>query len=410
MTAERSPTNPADDLDDLADDPIDGARDDERALARELSSRRWTPRALDVGDAPASDVDELLRDDWDSPASHGDRDDGRDDDDDRDDGPPDPWDVPAWARRPRVDPAHTSRLAAVCVAALGVILFLGDMLGWYEAAPTPLGDDDPAFADAGYELEVLSGLAQIEDASGAEQFTLGRGLRPGERIVCDDATRARLAVGSLGSVDVRPGSALALRSAGEDGTWMLDLERGEVRASIFAAPRLFQVGTPAGVAVDLGCMYTARVEDDGSTRLTVEGGRVSFETETRRVLVPAGAETRARPGQPPATPVWTEANAALRKAIETLDASAGSWSSDDAAALDEADARALDEVLAVPGARHSLTLFHLLDHPRRAVREAVYDDLARRVAPPEGVTRAQVVDARSSAARDLWREELEFGW
>jgi len=249
------------------------------------------------------------------------------------------------------------------------------------------GQDDGV---SDYRLDVLSGtLAASEGRTG-----------PGERIVCDAETRVRLQVGDIGSVEVEPGSALEIvepsgRSA-DGARFLLALERGSIAASIFAAPRIFQVATPAGIAVDLGCVYRATVEEDGRTRLSVDSGVVSFETDERRVIVPAGASTWAAPLAGPATPVWDDAQAGWREEVARLDRGEGGW---------DGLARRLD----AEEDEATLVLWHQLSHPNEALRGPAYAALAERVPPPRGVERADCLAAEREAL-DRWRRQLDWSW
>jgi hypothetical protein len=246
-----------------------------------------------------------------------------------------------------------------------------------------------------YRFEALAGTPTV----GGDARGRGR-LAFGERIECGPGSRARVHVGDIGSVELEPGSRLAARRAGDlpatDGAgYLLDLERGTVTASIFAAPRLFQLGTPAGLAVDLGCIYEATAEPNGTTLLRVVHGFVSFETPERRVLVPSGALARAYPGRGPGTPVWEDAPEELQRAARAIDEGTDALDAELATVL--RTARAID----------SLTLWHLLDLEQRADR--VVDRLAELIPPPPGVTASGVL-AGDPAMRERWKRELGWGW
>jgi hypothetical protein len=290
--------------------------------------------------------------------------------------------LPARAPRRRVPLSLAAGLLAAAVLAGG--LWLRSRDGAPAAAEGPV-----------YRAEALEGAVA------------GGDLRAGDRLVTDAVTRARVGIGELGSVVVEPGSTLRFERPGpdlaHDAEHLLWLERGAITASIFAAPRLFQLGTPSGLAVDLGCVYTARVHEDGSTQLTVVAGQVSFETEQRRVTVPSGASTLAVPGLGPATPTWDDAPEAWRAAVAQLDhlvASGGAG----------ADAL-LDRVLATDEPDDSLTLWHLLAWPAlpEAARARVAQRLAQLVPPPQeaGLDACLALDA---TALEAWRGALGWSW
>ncbi len=291
------------------------------------------------------------------------------------------------------------RLVSLVAATVLVVLAVGELLGWRGA-----GDDAPPDAGSTYRVEALEGTPRV--TRGGELLRSERlDVRPGDRVVCDDVTRAELRVRSAGSVRLEPGTELHVDDSPADG-WRLFLARGQVTASIFAPPRLFQVGTPSGIAVDLGCVYTATVGDDGETVLAVRGGQVSFEAKERKVFVPDGARVVAWPGRGPGTPVWEDAPAPVKKAVEALDALRDRPVEDLAVlGLDGA----LAELRAVVEPRQSLSLWHLLDHPNPQVARGALATLERLSPPPWGVDPAAVLRGRA-ADREAWREDLERHW
>lgn len=286
--------------------------------------------------------------------------------------------------RPRLAVRATLAAAALLVALAGAAWLL-------------FGRDD---APSPYRLELLAGGASV---SGAERA--GGTLRPGDVLSLDGAARARIHVTGAGRVDLEPGARLSVLEAGAapgspDARFLLSLERGGLRASIFAAPRLFQVDTPAGLAVDLGCVYTAFVEDDGTTRLAVETGQVAFEAAGRRALVPRGAEVRCYPGRGPGTPVRTGAPEELREAARALDEGAGSR------------AAALDAVCAAEDPRDALTLWHLVvqgDLAAGPERDRALARLEHLAPPPPGHDRAAFL-AGDTTARAAWLAAQPWYW
>ena len=77
------------------------------------------------------------------------------------------------------------------------------------------------------------------------------------------------------------------------------LDRGEIRARIWAPPRLFFVNTPSATAIDLGCAYTLQVDDRGWGKVRVETGWVAFEHKGRESFIPKDAMCATRPGVGP---------------------------------------------------------------------------------------------------------------
>jgi hypothetical protein len=294
--------------------------------------------------------------------------------------------APLPARAPRRRARPLALAAGLAALLLGAAWLFRDGSSGASRAPLAAG---PV-----YRAEALSG------ALSASEF------RAGERLVTDTATRARVAIGDLGSLVVEPGSSLRVdrpsAALAADASDLLWLEHGEITASIFAAPRLFQLGTPSGLAVDLGCVYSARVQDDGITRLTVMTGQVAFETPQRRVTVPHGASTRAVPGRGPDTPVWDDAPEAWRQAVAQLD---------DAVAAGAPLEAPLREVLATERTDDSLTLWHLLAWPAlpRETRAEVADRLAA-LAPAPAAAPREACLRLDAAALDAWRAALGWSW
>jgi len=267
--------------------------------------------------------------------------------------------------------------------------------------------DAPAVVASPYSIESSDGRFEVEAARSADGA-----LVAGTRLVTQADSRLTLRVGPIGRVTVEPETRLRIEDATagagatSGGEYLLWLERGAISASIFAAPRLFQLGTPSGIAVDMGCVYTASVDETGVTRLAVTLGQVSFETPQRHVLVPEGASTRAWPGRGPGTPVWDDATPEFRAAVERLDELADGG----APGAETTAPEALAVVLATERPQDSLTLWHLLDDDGEAsLRAGVFDRLAALGPPPEGVTREACL-ARDREALLSWRDTLGWAW
>jgi hypothetical protein len=302
--------------------------------------------------------------------------------------------IPIW----RSQGSWGARTLSLLAAAALLMFFLGDTLGWFSE------DEQPLPGAAPYVVEALEGQPVVQ-RRGVSHRADRLGVTAGDRLVCDGASRAALHVRSAGKVRMEPGTEMRVDSAPAGG-WRLFLERGQVTASIFAAPRLFQVGTPSGIAVDLGCEYTATVGDDGETILSVRSGQVSFEAAERKVFVPQGARVVAWPGRGPGTPIWDDAPAPLRLAVAQLD----DLADEPAADLDASGSRsAVDELGRISKPRHSLTLWHLLDHPHPQVARRALLLLTRLCPPPSGVD-PEGLRAADPDALALWRQDLQTRW
>jgi len=235
---------------------------------------------------------------------------------------------------------------------------------------------------------------------GADGVARRRALGPGDALVAPASGSAEIDVGDIGWLELEAGGRLRVASNSErgrsDAEHLVHLERGTLRASIFAAPRVFQVGTPGGLAVDLGCIYTTEVLPEGRTRLHVDTGQVSFESAARQVTVPAGASLVARPGRGPGTPAWDDADADYRALLARVDAGA-------------ADSGDLDALLRHPDTRDGLSLAHVLDVAPDAWRPALVERLGQLEPPDDGHWPARVLDGDRDALR-AWKRAMSWSW
>src|SRR4051812_31043503 len=217
----------------------------------------------------------------------------------------------------------------------------------------------------------------------------------GEWVETTATSHAQIAVGTIGTVDVGPNARVQL-GAVTPSLYRLALEHGTISAVISAPPRMFIVDTPASAVVDLGCAYTVTVGLDGVTELRMTSGWAALDWKGSETLVPAGAMSRTRNGQPPGIPYFEDAPPALRQAI---DSSAGNGVAD----------KSLTDVLAVARVRDTLTLWHLLSRTDGDQRARIYERLQALVPLPAGVERDRVLQLDADALRK-WREELAWHW
>jgi hypothetical protein len=206
-----------------------------------------------------------------------------------------------------------------------------------------------------------------------------RALRVGD-VVQPVGTVATLRAPDVGQVELEPGSRLRVAKGGRD----LALDVGTMRAFIYAPPARFVVDTPSARAVDLGCLYTLKVEPDGSGLLRVDHGWVAFEANGKESFVPAGAYCRTTAADGPGLPVFEDSPAGFRAAV---------------------DSRDIDAMLASAGHRDGLTLWHLLSRVGDAEREQVVRTFARIVPKAD----AAGLRAGNPAALDAAWNLLELG-
>lgn len=243
---------------------------------------------------------------------------------------------------------------------------------------------------SGWNLAVIKGTALIgsRTVSGEDHLAVGENLKTAE------GGNAKIQVGMIGHVEVAPNTSIRLLQASMTDH-RLALDKGSIRATIFAPPRLFFVETPSGLAVDLGCAYTLNVDDEGASTLHVTSGWVALEFDERESIVPAGAICKTRPGFGPGTPYQEDASADLIGALARYDFESGG---SDALQVVLAEARNID----------SITLWHLYIRATGVNRKAVYDRLASLVPPPRGVTRDGMLNGDPEMIT-RWRKYLNLG-
>ena len=245
-----------------------------------------------------------------------------------------------------------------------------------------------------WRVQRLDGTPMV----GTERISNNGELSVGEWLETDGNSRAQIAVGSIGSVEVDENTRVRLLQT-QPTEHRLELARGKMSAHIWAPPRLFFVNTPSAVAADLGCAYTLEVDEQGSSLLRVTSGWVALELQNRESVVPAGAACETRPTLGPGTPYFEDASDVFRRSLKTVDFDR------DAHTRSAALASILDQ--ARP--RDTLTLWHLLARVDGEDRARVYDRMAALAPPPSGVTREGVL-ALNQNMLDAWRDDLETTW
>ncbi len=297
----------------------------------------------------------------------------------------------ALARQPRQTEAPVSLKpvsswrAQLAVAAM-VVVVLGIGFVWFyknRGGPTKTSS---------WLVTRLDGTPRI----GAEGISSRGSLSIGEWLETDGSSRAQIAVGTIGNVDIDENTRVRLLET-EPTEHRLELVRGKMSARIWAPPRLFFVDTPSAVAADLGCAYTLEVDDKGDGRLQVTSGWVALQTKERESIVPAEASCETKLGTGPGTPYFDDSTPEFRDALKTVD-----FGEDPAAKAD-----ALSSMLNQSRPRDTLTLWHLLPRVNGDDRVRVYEKMESFVPPPAGVTREGVLRLDQKML-EQWRDAL--GW
>jgi hypothetical protein len=277
--------------------------------------------------------------------------------------------------RPPARRRFVSAAMQVLTAAASLVLVMG--AAWFASAIRP----------SGWTVHSIAGAPQVADAP----IDAPSRLPVGQILTTDGVSRARIDVGSIGIVDVEPNSRLRLITS-RAGEHRMALDRGQIRALIWAPPRLFFVNTPSATAVDLGCAYKLQVDDRGWGTVRVESGWVAFEYRGQESFIPKGAMCLTRPGFGPGTPCYEDVSASFAEALTILDFSP---------TTDVRRAAALNTVLAGARTEDALTLWHLLSRGTPEERARVYDRMATLVPPPPGATREAIVRG-DRGPRDEW--------
>lgn len=275
---------------------------------------------------------------------------------------------------------YASAALQVLTAAASLILVVA--AAWFASA----------IRSKGWTVQSLAGAPSV---AGTRIDAPSR-LPVGEVVTTDAGSRARIDVGSIGIVDVEPNSRVRLITS-RAGEHRMALDRGRIRALIWAPPRLFFVNTPSSTAIDLGCAYTLDVDDQGWGKIRVESGWVAFEYNGVESFIPTNATCSTRPGFGPGTPCYEDAVPGFAEALTILDFTQ---------ANDARRAAALDTVLAGAREKDAFTLWHLLSRGTPEERGRVYDRMAALVTPPPGVTRAAIVNGRAVREKDAWWGKL----
>lgn len=229
-------------------------------------------------------------------------------------------------------------------------------------------------------------------------------VKDGEWLTTDAVSKARVAVGRIGTAEVGPNSQVQVHRGGLI-RHRLNLALGRIEVAISAPPRLFLVQTPAVLATDLGCAYTMDVDSSGATRLHVTAGWVELKQGDATAIVPAGLVAEVTTGGQPGTPYPPELAEPARAALGRLDGGTG-------------DATDLDLVVAalhgpsdfITLRRQSgVTLWHLLSRVPPELRGRVYDRLAQLSPPPAGVSREGILALRRPML-ERWRRDLSPLW
>ena len=235
---------------------------------------------------------------------------------------------------------------------------------------------------------------RVRGVDGMPHARVGDHIRVGEQ-------PARMTIGDIGEVLLEPGSRLVVQEIrrGKDELHALFMEFGAMHARIDSKPRVFQVGTPAGISIDLGCEYRLEVEADDRCRIQVLTGQISFGYEGREVYVPAGASCQSIPGRGPSPPLFDTTGDELRGLVQRA-FEGGQLSQEQ-----------IDRLLGIDERQDALPLFALMtdEFVDAGLRSALFDFFTLRFETPPAVTRAGIL-AGDEGQRRAWLQAVQHWW
>lgn len=279
---------------------------------------------------------------------------------------------------PPVALASRPRRTLALAASIALVTVIG--IAWYASHR-----HTPALG-----VEVIAGAPSV----GGDSIASAAGLREGQWITTGSDDEARINIGTIGHVNVRPGSRLRLLRTAPDAQH-LELARGEISAMITAPPRLFQVDTPHARAVDLGCIYDLRVADDGSTELRVNSGLVELAGKGRLSRVPGHAFCRSDPVDGPGLPYFEDEDAGWIAEVRRYE--------------ETGSPDALASVLRSTSKGAALTLYHMIERADQDQREPLIKAAAALIAAPENCPIERLVQLDKDAM-DAWWELMLRVW
>ena len=282
--------------------------------------------------------------------------------------------------------SSSPRMRMAIAAAALIVLGIGFV--WLYNSRTGVGP-----TKASWLVTRLDGSPKI----GSESISSRGRLFIGEWLETDGRSRAQIAVGTIGNVDIDENTRIRLLET-EPTEHRLELVRGKMSARIWAPPLLFFVDTPSAVAADLGCAYTLEVDDKGDGKLQVTSGWVALQTKERESIVPEGASCETELGTGPGTPYYDDSTEQFRDALKKID-------------FDKDPANrttALSVMLDQSRPKDTLTLWHLLRRVNGDDRVRVYEKMTSFGSPPAGVTREGVLSLDQKML-DQWRDALGWG-
>lgn len=226
-------------------------------------------------------------------------------------------------------------------------------------------------------------------------------LAPGQDVVTDDGETVRIDVARIGNITLSPRSRLRLVET-TGGRHSVALDHGHLRARIWAPPGYFRVGAGAAEVVDLGCDFEVWQAREGTGRVLVRSGWISYRVGAEDILVTEGYVLDFADGVAH-TPIRDDAPAALVDAVRALEARLRLEDVGDGDTIDQAAQRA---AVAARDA-DAFTLLSLLTRWPVLARTALYARLASAIDMPAGnEAHRRAWEAGDRQAMNQWWDTL----
>ncbi|QQS35830.1 MAG: zf-HC2 domain-containing protein [Ignavibacteriales bacterium] len=240
------------------------------------------------------------------------------------------------------------------------------------------------------QVQSLEGTSKISD----EQFSDIGLIKIGDWLETDALSRAKIIVGSIGEVEVEQDSRIKLVQT-KANEHRLALDKGKIHATIWAPPRLFFVETPSATAVDLGCMYSLEVDDNGSTFLHVTSGWVALENNGQESIIPAGAVCATYKSSGTGTPYFKNSDEKFINTLQLFDSGVR-------------DVAVINELLKTKSKDDLLSLWHIIPKVDEKSRGEIFAAMKKLVDVPDTITKEKIITADKKTLDELW-EVLGFG-
>lgn len=237
-----------------------------------------------------------------------------------------------------------------------------------------------------WEVKKISGYPAIESKILTDEGV----IKIGERLFTDSESRARMKIGTIGEIDIDPGSEIQIVET-DLSEHILILSKGKISARTWAVPKLFVIKTPSAVVKDLGCIYYLSVSENSLTTLNVKSGWVMMEYKNKKSLLPEGTSCYSDISKGVGTPFSNDASFSFKESLYKLD-------------FENGDAAELERVLFESNKGDLISLFHLLKHFDEGSRAKIYDRISSLYRIPQRITREGIIKGDLDMMGRLWVE------